>query len=544
MNKLRLLLLPLLFAGSHCIAQSTTAPGIHFSKTYGGSHDDKGEQLIQTRDKGFLIAGYTNSTDGDIVVPGSDTTVNQYDIFLVKTDSAGNVQWTKVLNNAGTEALRKIVETDSAYVVAGETFNNPNHDFANIPSISGFLFWINKKTGAIINAKGYNQGAMHTSIFDMVLTKDGNIMCTGYYYGYANATTGVKGGGDVWIMKVQDITGNLIWQKFWGGTNQEQGYGITTDHTGGYTIVGSVASTDGDATAPSYGTGDAFVLNVDSAGNTRWYKKYGTSGTQFLTNIGKTANGYIVGGLAMVDGVHVHGTTGNGDYWVMKINNTGDTVWTRTFGGTELDLLFSLATTNDGGAFISGNINSTDGTFAKPGALTDNGLLRLDPNGNIVWKKRMGSNLADNVGAGTVTCDDGYAFTALASQMSGDVTGTNHGNFEMWLCKLNSDGLDNITPDAPCNYNPITTPAAVPQLVANEPACVFPNPATGSFQLKNIVVGSTIEMINLVGQTVYEQTATKKEERVDATSFAPGLYLIQVTAPDKTIGNIKLLIQR
>ncbi|PZF74055.1 T9SS type A sorting domain-containing protein [Taibaiella soli] len=543
MNRFRLLLLSLLLAGNYCDAQ-TAGPGIHFSKTYGGSHDDIGEQLIQTRDKGFLIAGYTNSTDDDIAVPGSDTTANQYDIFLVKTDSIGSVQWTKVLNNAGTEALRKIVETDSSYVVAGETFTNVNHDFANIPAISGFLFWIDKTNGSIINAKGYKQPALSTSIFDMVLAKDGNIVCTGYYNGLANAATGVKGGGDVWIMKVQNNTGNVIWQKFWGGTNTEQGYGIVSDSTGGYTIVGTVASTDGDAPAPSYGQGDAFVLNVDSMGNTRWYKKYGTSGSQYLAYIGKTASGYIVGGYANVDGTHVHGTTGNGDYWVMKLNNAGDTVWTRTFGGSEFERLVSLAVTNDGGVFINGYVTSTDGTFAQPGAMVDNGLLRLDSNGNVVWKKRMGSNLADNVGAGIVTCDNGYAFTALASQMSGDVTGTNHGNFEMWLCKLNSDGLDNITPDAPCNYKaPTPQPSGVAQLSAGEPVIIFPNPTTGIFQLKNVSAGSTIKLLNQVGQIVYQQTATKKTEQINPGALAAGLYIIQITTPDKTTSNFKLLIQ-
>jgi len=542
MNKLILVFLSLLFTSNNGIAQGT-GPGIDFSKTYGGSHDDIGQYLIQTRDKGFLIGGYTNSTDGDIVVPGSDTTANQYDIFLVKTDSLGSIQWTKVLNNQGTEVLRKIIETDSAYVIAGETFNNVNHDFANIPTISGFLFWINKNTGAIINAKGYKQPALNTSIYDMALAKDGNLVCTGFYNGYPDPVTGVKGGGDVWILKVQDITGNVIWQKFWGGSNSEQGYGITATDAGGFTIVGSVASTDGDATAPAYGTNDVFVLNTDSAGNAVWYKKYGTSGAQALTNIGKVANGYIVAGYASVDGVHVHGTTGGGDYWVMKLNNSGDTVWTRTFGGSQFDNLFSLAVTNDGGVFINGYITSSDGTFAKPGALVDNGLLRLDSNGSVVWKKRMGSNLADNTGAGIVTCDGGYAFTCLASQVSGDVTGTNHGNFEMWLCKLNSDGLDNITPDAPCNYKAPVTPSAVAQLTAKQPVHIFPNPTTGSFQLKNVLIGSTIKMVNAVGQTVYEQTATRTDELITPGNLPPGLYIVQVSAPGKPADNLKLLIQ-
>ncbi|PZF74060.1 T9SS type A sorting domain-containing protein [Taibaiella soli] len=544
MNKLIVLFLSLLFV-KNSIAQ-VSPPSIKFSKTFGGSHDDLGDFIIQTRDKNYLIGGRTNSTDGDIVVPGSDTIGGHYDIFLVKTDSVGTKQWTKVLNNFGDEYLAGIIETDSAYVLAGGTYTDHNHDFASLSASSGFLIWIDKNSGDIINIKDYRQTSISTVINGIALAPDGNLVCAGTYVANPDSVLGNKGSADAWIMKVEQTTGNIIWQKFWGGSGSDRGYGIIPDGNGGYTIDGDVMSTDGDAYGAVYGPHDCFVINVDSIGNTRWFKRFGSSGSvQYLNRIGKTANGYFVAGFASGDGAHVHGSLGDNDIWVMKLNNTGDTVWTRVFGGSYLDRNVSIAVTNDGGVFMNNVILSHDGTFGNSGVLFGNYLIRLDSNGNIVWKNRMGSNKADAPGQGIVTCDNGYVFTAEASQVSRDVTGIDHGSFEMWLCKLNVDGLDNLTPDAPCNYQPPAPPqpSAVAQLNPNGSVSLYPNPTTGIFQLKNLIVGSNIKMMNLVGQKVYEQTAVKKEEQINPGTLAPGLYLVQITTPDKTVNNLKLVIQ-
>lgn len=513
-----------------------TAPGIQFSKTLGGSHDDIGERLIQTRDKGYLVAGYTNSTDGDITNPGVDTTANMYDILLIKTDSVGNKIWDRVLKGVGTDYMRNVVETDNAYIVFGQGIST-TYDFSTMPTGSNyyaFMFWLSKDDGHIMYSKGYGGNGVMPDIYDVLPIGNNAMMITGNFFTLNAFPAGYHGQGDVWIAKITADSGNIIWQKYWGGSDGEVGNAIIKNKTGGYVVAGNSWSADGDITTPGYGANDGLVLSIDSVGNTEWYKLYGTTNGETFQGVGGVADGYIMGGNSNGNGQFVHGSHGDMDYWLVKINNTGDTVWTRTYGGSLQDRLFNITTTNDGGAIMNGYIVSTDGTFAKANALVDNGLLRIDQNGNEVWAKRMGSNLADNVGAVITTCDNGYAFTALASQVSGDVTGTDHGNFEMWLCKLNSDGLDNITLDAPCNQTtPIDTSSSVAKISHLGNISIYPNPAA-----QNVTVdfhrplnGLRLQMINTLGQTVWQQQAdnTVSSVSIELKNWPAGVYVLTVT---------------
>jgi hypothetical protein len=102
-----------------------------WSRTYGGTNDDKAYALVQTGDGGFAIAGSTDSFGA-----------GGYDFWLVKTDASGNMQWNKTYGGTGDDEAYALVQTgDGGYALAGytESFGAGHYDFWLVKTDAGGL---------------------------------------------------------------------------------------------------------------------------------------------------------------------------------------------------------------------------------------------------------------------------------------------------------------------------------------------------------------------------------------------------------------------
>ncbi len=250
---------------------------IEWQRTIGGSGYDYLRSVQQTFDGGYILGGWSNSN-----ISGDKTENSQgaTDYWVVKTDSAGNIQWQKTIGGSGYDWLLSIQQTtDGGYILGGTSDSNTSGD----------------KTE---NSKGYR---------------------------------------DYWILK-SDSAGNIQWQKTIGGSNYDELSCIKQTTDGGY-ILGGKSNSDmsGDKTENSNGGWDYWIVKTDSMGNIQWQNTIGGGGYDYLWYLKQTADsGYILGGMSasFISGDKTDNSKGSHDYWIIKTNVGGTIQWQKTIGGS------------------------------------------------------------------------------------------------------------------------------------------------------------------------------------------------------------------
>lgn len=368
---------------------------IQWQKCLGGSFHDSGSAFEQTTDGGFIIVGFTNSNDGDV----SGLHGISYDTWVVKVDSVGNIQWQKCLGGGGDEEGSSIKQTlDGGYIMTGSTNSNDGDVSGNH---GGGDVWVVKldNTGNIQWQKCYGGGGDEIP-YNLLQLTDGSYIFIGHTGSNDGDVSGNHGGGDVWIVKL-DNTGNIQWQKCYGGTKNDIGYDIKQTPDGGFIFTGTSGSNNGDLTG-NKGYNDLWVVKINNTGAIEWQKNYGGKYSEMGFSIKQTAEGgYIIGGQTESNNGDVsgnHGNLGNGfggiDIWVLKINISGDIEWQKCLGGKGDEYSFDILQTNDGGYIIIGIAGYIDGDVTNNYDYADIWVVKLEAyTVNTVDYNTVNSNL-------------------------------------------------------------------------------------------------------------------------------------------------------
>ncbi|MFH0701770.1 MAG: hypothetical protein V2A62_05015 [Candidatus Woesearchaeota archaeon] len=225
-----------------------------------------------------------------------------------------------------------------------------------------------------------------------------------------------KGAGesDVWVFKL-DSNGNLVWDKTFGGNENNRALSIQQTKDLGYIVAGQT-------TSKGAGGNDAWILKLDSNGNLEWDKTFGGSSLDEVDSIQQTKDlGYIVTGETGSKGA------GEEDAWIFKLDENGNLEWDKTFGGSNSDVAYSVQQTNDGGYIVAGDTNS------KGAGSYDAWIFKLDSNGNLEWDKTFGGSEQDYAHSIQQTKDLGYIVT-------GETGSKGAGSYDAWVFKLDSNG--------------------------------------------------------------------------------------------------------
>jgi hypothetical protein len=200
-------------------------------------------------------------------------------------------------------------------------------------------------------------------------TFDGGYIAAGKTQSNDGDVSGNHGGDDIWVVKI-DSSGNIRWQKSLGGSDYEfTSSPIQQTSDGGYIVAGVSESNDGDVTGHHYDyvnniySDDYWVVKLDTIGNIQWQKCLGGSFSNGACSIQQTSDGgYIVAGASSSNDGDVTGNHGNMDYWLVKLNNSGNIQWQKSLGGLGDDFdVFSVRQTYDKGYIVSGLSESNDG---------------------------------------------------------------------------------------------------------------------------------------------------------------------------------------
>jgi hypothetical protein len=297
-------------------------------------------------------------------------------------------------------------------------------------------------------------GGMGDGFFDIQPTMDGNFIAVGGSGSWDLENVPVSNkNGQAWVVKLNQSTHSVLWQKLIGEEGYDQGMSIIQGKDHAYVVAGFSNSTQGDFAKKNHGKDDAWVVKLDNQspqGNPEWQTLMGGNGNDHLQCIRPTAdNGYIVAGYTESDNITNAGPyNGNTDIYVAKLDQKGKVIWEKVLGGTGFDTASSIFQTSDGDYILAGYSESPSIGNSNPNhGYMDIVLMRLDSYGNPLWTKLLGGRQGEATALGNAiqpTLDGGYIVVGQSlSSKNEDVTEATHGSSDVWTIKFNrNDAVD------------------------------------------------------------------------------------------------------
>lgn len=357
-----------------------------WDKTYGGTNYEFINAQAELDGGGFIVAGATRSTDGDVVSPPR----TGYDFWLAKIDGNGGKVWSKTYGNNTDEYATGVVPTaDGGFLLVGHSFDNIGYyAIAVKANANGDLQWEKR-----ISTSGLAKP------FGIVSSGDGGFLVVG---------TERQSNGNVngWVTKLNN-DGSTAWSKNYGGSAEDQFNAIVKTNDG-FVLAGQTKSDNIDLPG-SNGNYDAWLLKIDAAGNKVWSKNWGGNGEDYFKGVAITSDGSIVtGGYTTSGNGDIPANKGGNEAWVMKFDGNGNKTWSKTFGGRNEEYISNIGVTTDGGLIIAGHTNSTTGDVVRVENDFGGWIVKMDGAGNKTATSTYGGRQDEFINGLITTRDGGY----------------------------------------------------------------------------------------------------------------------------------------
>ncbi|MFN8357681.1 MAG: T9SS type A sorting domain-containing protein [Spirosomataceae bacterium] len=427
-----------------------------WDKRFGGTDTDGLTSMITTSDGGFLLGGYSFS---DAVGDKSQASQGSDDYWVVKIDGSGNKLWDKRFGGASYDILHSIIATSDGGFLLGGYSNSGAEGDRSQASQGNEDFWIVKIDGS--GNKLWDKrfgGASYDRLYSIIATPGGGFLLGGLSNSGAEGdrSQASQGNEDFWVVKI-DGSGNKLWDKRFGGAVNDGIYSITATSDGGFLLGGlSSSGVEGDKSQASQGSSDYWVVKIDGSGNKLWDKRFGGAGNEYFESMIATTNGgFLLGGYTNsgAGGDKSQASQGGFDYWVVKIDGSGNKLWDKGFGGASDDVLRSMVATTDGG-FLLGGFSASGAEGDKSEASQgreDYWVVKINGNGNKLWDKRFGGTDLEDFHSITATTDGGFLLGGdSSSSTGGDKSQGSRGSSDYWVIKVKECTLTAaITPSTP-----------------------------------------------------------------------------------------------
>jgi len=362
---------------------------ITFQKTYGGVQEEECDAVVQTEDGGFMLAASTKSYGN-----------GSYDLYIIRTDPYGDTLWTRTFGETRYDTAKDILKIDDAnYLIAG--------------SLDGKVYLIKIRddgdtiwTKIIGNEDDYIVNTMKKTLdggyilcgnkdlsdyFILKTNSDGDSLWTKTYeYGSAYSIDPTDDGGYIlmirpgnWLHPQNDFVivktnsfGDSLWAKIFYSPNVEIGYEVEQTTDGGYMLAGRK---DGAVVGDS----DFYLLKTNSNGDSLWAKTYGGDDMdRAFTAMQTSDGGYILGGFTASFNVQYY------DFYIVKTDADGDTLWTKTYGGLWQEEIADIEETSDGG-YVAVGYTYSFGAGSNPNIY----FIKTDQNGLITEVEKENNSL-------------------------------------------------------------------------------------------------------------------------------------------------------
>ena len=414
---------------------------IDFTKTLGGTKNESAKAVVKTSDGGYAILGYAQSMDGDIAYKSNES----FDYWLLKYDQNDMLQWQKTYGGSDDDRGNDIIQTlDGGYAIIGFTTsndgdvseNNGAHDFwVSKLDAYGNIIW-NKSFGflgadigtSIIQSS--DGGYLLTGVLDVSASNgEGNSKIT------KSSSSTLHAGGDYWAIKI-NATGEKQWSRYYGGTFTDAPHDAIQTEDNGYVLVGSSDSADVD-TKDNNRTYDFWVVKISETGILLWEKSFGGTQTDEARAISRSNDGnYIIVGDTRSNDNDVSFNNGAADLWVIKISPMGDLIWEKTYGGNSFDVARSISKTQNGDFIISGSSRSVNGDLTINNGQNDAWIIRINGDGELKWQKSIGGSEIDFAYDAVELNNNSIIIVGDSSSSNFDIT-ANNGFTDLLIFKIN-----------------------------------------------------------------------------------------------------------
>lgn len=255
-----------------------------------------------------------------------------------------------------------------------------------------------------------------------------------------------NGNKDFWIVKTDSI-GNLMWEKNYGGANDEILHYVLQTSDGGYLLGGNTNSANGgDVSVIGFGFFDYWIVKIDANGNKLWDQRFGGSDVEELTSMDQTQTGdFVLAGSSKSDisGSKTQSSWGLEDFWVVKTDSLGNLQWEKRFGGFANDHPFSVKINSTGDIILGGTSESgIGGDKTQPSrGMQDYWVVKTDINGSVLCDNRYGGAGDDTFCTMSLTTNDNLILAGFSqSGVSGDKSQPLQGLSDYWIIKTDPGG--------------------------------------------------------------------------------------------------------
>ncbi|MGB9721013.1 MAG: T9SS type A sorting domain-containing protein [bacterium] len=447
-------------------------PDTLWTEEYGGYYAEYGYSIVQTFEGNYIVVGITESYGA-----------GGFDIFVIKLSNDGNVVWTKTYGGPNDDIGRSVIQnTDGSYVIVGKK-NNYGTTYDDV--------WLLK-----LNAMGDTlwtrcYGGNHNEIgYEVQQTSDGGYIIVGATRSFGSGVPTYTNG---YLIKT-DANGDTLWTRVFGDTLLVDDYGLSVKQTydGGYIICGC------SGLHPQF---DLYLVKTNNNGDVLWARKYGGSGQEIGYSIIESNGNYIVAGYTNSYGPNPS------NYYLLKIGQNGDTIWTKVYDGGGDEHAYSIQNTSDGGYIIAG--------FTwQPVYGDDFYLVKINANGDSIWTKIYPRAYHSDVPYQIQQTDDnGYIIVGYTNYWG---FGKLRGYEQIYVVKTLPDvGIDEEISSSKKIFLKIR-----------------PNPVVDGAMIESYIPQkciTNIEVYNILGQKI--KTITEKIEN-------PGIYRIMWDGRDEHKNNV------
>ena len=369
---------------------------IDFITTLGGSKNESAQAVVNTTDGGYAILGHAQSMDGDVLNKSNES----YDYWLLKFDATNQLQWQKTYGGSDDDRGVDLIQTsDNGYAVIGKSKSND----LEVSENAGFDdFWVSKldSSGTIIWEYSFGFAGSDTP-YSIIQTNDNGYLLSGVLdvsasngQGDRNSILSRHAGGDYWVIKL-NASGVKQWSNYYGGSFTDTAYDAIQTEDDGYIIIGSSDSDDVDITN-NLGSYDFWILKISATGTLVWEKSFGGSEIDEAHAISQATDGnYLIVGDTRSNDLEISQNNGAADLWIVKITPEGTLLWEKTLGGSSFDVGRSISKTQDNGFLVSGSSRSSDGNLTSNKGQNDAWVVKINSSGNLEWQKTIGGSEVD-----------------------------------------------------------------------------------------------------------------------------------------------------
>ncbi|MDX8549446.1 hypothetical protein KHC33_01665 [Methanospirillum sp. J.3.6.1-F.2.7.3] len=410
--------------------------------------------------------GLDTSPDGNTTVCGvayPDDSVDlgelgNGDAWVIRFDSNGTILWEKLFGGNETDyalSVRNLPDGGAAVIGTTGSYNGDVSGYHG----NGDLWFINLGPDGNIRWDQALGGDLIDEGSDIAVLPDGGYILCGYSMSSNGNLRRHLGGGDLWLVRL-DKDGNILWQQTYGGSRRDSGTSVTITGDNAIVACGNTNSTDGMVSG-NRTSSDVWIIKTDMNGTLLWEQSFGGSALDWGHSVIELASGdLMVAAVTASDDGDIVKNNGAGDIWLMRLAPDGTIIWNQTYGGSFSDNVWKLEPSPGGGAYLVGDSYSVDGHFAGNHGESDLLIGEVDGDGKLIWHRQIGGSSVDRGSWVKRTNADTLIVTGMTASSDGDVSG-DHALGDLWILEVegsryeNTNKSEQVQTSAPITRSPI-----------------------------------------------------------------------------------------